>query len=163
VSRVVDTSPNFTLFVKLLPRVLLRECRGDLHKTVLIPSFYAKNEDAASALELKKTLIAYDRSLLVADPRRMEPKKFGGRGARARRQKVCLAFAMLGDILMEVLPINGSPVYCFGRLGCGLHGMTELGRMYIMTLLHIWRLLCNFGFVALTRGFAQCTGNHGVY
>jgi hypothetical protein len=51
-------------------------------------SFYAKNEDAASALELKKTLIAYDRSLLVADPRRMEPKKFGGRGARARRQKV---------------------------------------------------------------------------
>lgn len=50
-------------------------------------SFYAKNEDAASALELKKTLIAYDRSLLVADPRRMEPKKFGGRGARARRQK----------------------------------------------------------------------------
>lgn len=52
-----------------------------------IVAFYAKNEDAASALELKKTLIAYDRSLLVADPRRCEPKKFGGRGARARRQK----------------------------------------------------------------------------
>jgi hypothetical protein len=57
----------------------------------LTSSFYAKNEDAASALELKKTLIAYDRSLLVADPRRMEPKKFGGRGARSRRQKVSLA------------------------------------------------------------------------
>lgn len=55
--------------------------------TRLINRFYAKNEDAASALELKKTLIAYDRSLLVADPRRCEPKKFGGRGARARRQK----------------------------------------------------------------------------
>ncbi|ODO11603.1 hypothetical protein I350_00385 [Cryptococcus amylolentus CBS 6273] len=52
-----------------------------------IVAFYAKNEDAASAIELKKTLVAYDRSLLVADPRRMEPKKFGGRGARARRQK----------------------------------------------------------------------------
>ncbi|ORX39944.1 ribosomal protein S9 [Kockovaella imperatae] len=52
-----------------------------------IVAFYAKNEDAASALELKKTLITYDRTLLVADPRRMEPKKFGGRGARARRQK----------------------------------------------------------------------------
>jgi hypothetical protein len=38
-------------------------------------SFYAKNEDAASALELKKALIQYDRTLLVADPRRMEPKK----------------------------------------------------------------------------------------
>ncbi|KAI5454329.1 hypothetical protein QFC20_001448 [Naganishia adeliensis] len=52
-----------------------------------IVAFYAKNEDAASALELKKALIQYDRTLLVADPRRMEPKKFGGRGARARRQK----------------------------------------------------------------------------
>lgn len=40
-----------------------------------IVAFYAKNEDAASALELKKALIQYDRTLLVADPRRMEPKK----------------------------------------------------------------------------------------
>ncbi|KAJ0441868.1 putative ribosomal protein S9 [Helianthus annuus] len=31
--------------------------------------------------------ISYDRTLLVADPRRCEPKKFGGRGARARFQK----------------------------------------------------------------------------
>ena len=29
----------------------------------------------------------YDRSLLVADPRRCEPKKYGGPGARARVQK----------------------------------------------------------------------------
>jgi len=50
-------------------------------------AYYAKHYDAASALELKKELTAYDRSLLIADPRRMEPKKFGGRGARARRQK----------------------------------------------------------------------------
>jgi hypothetical protein len=27
-------------------------------------------------------LVDYDRTLLVADPRRCEPKKFGGRGAR---------------------------------------------------------------------------------
>jgi hypothetical protein len=40
-----------------------------------IVAYYAKNEDAASALELKKSLIQYDRTLLVADPRRMEPKK----------------------------------------------------------------------------------------
>ena len=38
-------------------------------------------------MELKKKLVAYDRTLLIAYPRRMEPKKFGGRGARARRQK----------------------------------------------------------------------------
>lgn len=63
-------------------------------------SFYAKNEDAASALELKKTLIAYDRTLIVADPRRMEPKKFGGRGARARRQKVRLGWCLTRPMLM---------------------------------------------------------------
>ncbi|URE05416.1 40S ribosomal protein [Musa troglodytarum] len=32
-------------------------------------------------------LVRYDRTLLVADPRRCEPKKFGGHGARARFQK----------------------------------------------------------------------------
>ncbi len=29
----------------------------------------------------------YDRSLLVADPRRMEAKKCGGKGARSKMQK----------------------------------------------------------------------------
>jgi small subunit ribosomal protein S16e len=50
-------------------------------------AYYAKYEDAAEAISLKKALVAYDRTLLIADPRRMEPKKFGGSGARARRQK----------------------------------------------------------------------------
>jgi len=31
--------------------------------------------------------MSYDRSLLVADQRRREPKKYGGPGARARYQK----------------------------------------------------------------------------
>ena len=31
-------------------------------------------------------MVAYDRTLLVADNRRCEPKKFGGPGARARYQ-----------------------------------------------------------------------------
>ncbi|CAD6584709.1 MAG: 40S ribosomal protein S16 [Cyphobasidiales sp. Tagirdzhanova-0007] len=52
-----------------------------------IVAYTAKYEDAARALELKKTLVSYDRTLLVADPRRCEPKKFGGPGARARYQK----------------------------------------------------------------------------
>ena len=38
-------------------------------------------------LGLKDALLEYDRSLLVNDSRQTEPKKFGGRGARARRQK----------------------------------------------------------------------------
>ena len=38
-------------------------------------------------LMLQDILVQFDRSLLVADPRRNEPKKFGGPGARARYQK----------------------------------------------------------------------------
>lgn len=53
-------------------------------------AYYSKYIDAYSAMELKKKLVAYDRTLLIADPRRMEPKKFGGGGARARRQKRCV-------------------------------------------------------------------------
>ncbi|RZN14818.1 MAG: 30S ribosomal protein S9 [Methanosarcinales archaeon] len=36
---------------------------------------------------LKDALLEYDRSLLVNDSRQKESKKFGGRGARAKRQK----------------------------------------------------------------------------
>jgi small subunit ribosomal protein S9 len=35
---------------------------------------------------LKKQILTYNRSLLVGDPRRKEPKKFGGPGARRRDQ-----------------------------------------------------------------------------
>lgn len=43
--------------------------------------------DEQSKNEIKNILLSYDRTLLVADPRRCEPKKFGGPGARARYQK----------------------------------------------------------------------------
>jgi len=43
--------------------------------------------DEAAKNEIKEILVNYDRTLLVADPRRCEPKKFGGPGARARHQK----------------------------------------------------------------------------
>jgi small subunit ribosomal protein S9 len=36
---------------------------------------------------LKRTFIDYDRTMIAGDPRRKEPKKFGGPGARARDQK----------------------------------------------------------------------------
>ena len=49
-----------------------------------IVAFYQKYVDEAQKKEIKDKLIHYDRSLLVADPRRCEPKKFGGQGARAR-------------------------------------------------------------------------------
>ncbi|CAD5222863.1 unnamed protein product [Bursaphelenchus okinawaensis] len=50
-------------------------------------AYYQKNVDEQSKKLLKELLVTYDRSLLVADPRRREPKKFGGPGARARYQK----------------------------------------------------------------------------
>eukprot|EP01118_Nematostelium_gracile_P001778 TRINITY_DN11846_c0_g1_i1.p1 TRINITY_DN11846_c0_g1~~TRINITY_DN11846_c0_g1_i1.p1 ORF type:complete len:145 (-),score=36.77 TRINITY_DN11846_c0_g1_i1:94-528(-) len=50
-------------------------------------AYYQKFVDEAQKKEIKEILLAYDRSLLVADPRRCEAKKFGGPGARARIQK----------------------------------------------------------------------------
>merc|ERR1711931_14890 len=50
-------------------------------------AYYQKYVDEASKKEIKDLLTSYDRSLLVADPRRCEPKKFGGPGPRARYQK----------------------------------------------------------------------------
>ncbi|KMT18899.1 hypothetical protein BVRB_2g030000 [Beta vulgaris subsp. vulgaris] len=50
-------------------------------------AYYQKFVDEQQKKEIKDILVRYDRTLLVADPRRCEPKKFGGRGARARFQK----------------------------------------------------------------------------
>jgi small subunit ribosomal protein S16e len=52
-----------------------------------IVAYYQKYVDEASKKEIKDLLVAYDRTLLVADTRRCEPKKFGGTGARSRFQK----------------------------------------------------------------------------
>jgi len=52
-----------------------------------IVAYYQKFVDEHSKNQLKQALTAYDRTLLVADNRRCEPKKFGGPGARARYQK----------------------------------------------------------------------------
>ena len=50
-------------------------------------AYYQKYFDEASKRELKELFAQYDKSLLVSDERRCEPKKFGGKGARARFQK----------------------------------------------------------------------------
>ena len=52
-----------------------------------VVAYFQKYVDEAAKRQIKELLLTYDRTLLVADPRRKEPKKFGGRGARARRQK----------------------------------------------------------------------------
>lgn len=52
-----------------------------------IVAYYQKYVDEYSKNQLKSALVQYDRTLLVADSRQCEPKKFGGPGARARYQK----------------------------------------------------------------------------
>ncbi|EWC44421.1 40S ribosomal protein S16 [Drechslerella stenobrocha 248] len=59
--------------------------RQAISKSII--AYYQKYVDEHSKNQLKAALLAYDRSLLVADNRRCEPKKFGGPGARARYQK----------------------------------------------------------------------------
>jgi hypothetical protein len=107
-SVVVDTLPRSTPSVRPLPRALYvypprflepsnmrrppsiafdaSETRTN-HSLRLQVSYYQKYVDEHSKNQLKQALVAYDRTLLVADNRRMEPKKFGGPGARARYQK----------------------------------------------------------------------------
>jgi len=43
--------------------------------------------DYSNDKELRDTFYEYDRTLVKNDPRRKEPKKYGGRGARAKKQK----------------------------------------------------------------------------
>jgi len=62
-------------------------------------AYYQKYVDEQSKKEIKDILVRYDRTLLVADPRRCEPKKFGGRGARARFQKSYRWFQSLSPFL----------------------------------------------------------------
>ena len=52
-----------------------------------IVAYYQKYVDEFTKNQLKQALVQYDRTLLVADNRRCEPKKFGGQGARSRYQK----------------------------------------------------------------------------
>ncbi|HDJ37717.1 MAG TPA: 30S ribosomal protein S9 [Methanosarcinales archaeon] len=57
--------------------------QADAARTAIAKGLLAWTNDPA----LKQAFAEYDRSLLVSDARNKEPKKFGGRGARARRQK----------------------------------------------------------------------------
>merc|ERR1712173_10590 len=52
-----------------------------------VVAYYQKYVDEHSKRILKDQFVSYDRTLMVADPRRSEAKKFGGPGARARYQK----------------------------------------------------------------------------
>ncbi len=52
-----------------------------------IVAWNQKYVDEEQKQTVRKHFMNYDKTLLVADNRRMEPKKYGGPGARARSQK----------------------------------------------------------------------------
>ena len=83
-----------------------------------VVAYVAKYEDAASALEVRKVLVAYDRTLLVADPRRCEPKKFGGNGARSVSPLVAFATTCaeysLADLVSKSLTVKACTRFRFG-------------------------------------------------
>ena len=59
--------------------------RQAIAKSVI--AYAQKYKDEQTKREMKELLSSYDKQLLVSDSRRCEPKKFGGKGARARFQK----------------------------------------------------------------------------
>lgn len=77
--------PHRTARPESNPTLQIYAIRQAIAKAIV--AFYQKYVDEASKREIKDLLMAYDRNLLVADPRRCEPKKFGGPSARARYQK----------------------------------------------------------------------------
>lgn len=122
-----------------------------------VVAYYAKYVDAFSAIELKKKLVAYDRTLLIADPRRMEPKKFGGAGARARRQKRWVrpvsaifchnecVFSVTGDRLAVVCCTFASsntaispPFLQHAMTTCNTYATIWRGGSLCMLLCHCW-------------------------
>ena len=94
-------------------------------------AYYQKFVDEHSKNQLKQALVAYDRTLLVADNRRCEPKKFGGPGARARYQvRESGTHVTLQELTWstEILPLR---VFCFWRY--------ERKRISMRWALHRWR------------------------
>jgi small subunit ribosomal protein S16e len=118
-----------------------------------VVAYYAKYVDAFSAIELKKKLVAYDRTLLIADPRRMEPKKFGGAGARARRQKRWVqsvfrvfchnecVFSVTGDWLAIVVRLHHRilhfpPILQYVMTSCDVYAAIRRSGSLCMLLCH---------------------------
>ena len=77
-------------------RIKVRVCGGGpvaqlyAARTAIAKGIVAWNQkyvDEETKDEARRDLLNYDKNLLVADYRRLEPKKYGGPGARSRKQK----------------------------------------------------------------------------
>ncbi len=92
--------PEAAREVVVTPLLLAGDIRDkvDINVKVKGGGFMSRAEAAAIAIcralvdwskssELEKSIIEFNKHLLVGDPRRTEPKKFGGPGSRRRKQK----------------------------------------------------------------------------
>jgi len=92
--------PEVARLHMLAPVQIIGELREkfDVDVTVAGGGFMSQADAAAMALArafldqqkgaaLREKMAAYNKYLLAGDPRQTEPKKFGGPGARRRRQK----------------------------------------------------------------------------
>ena len=74
----------------MFPKSMLLDKQFRRELLLTIRSLSIKHKKGRSNVKfviIIELLLQYDRTLLVADPRRCEPKKYGGSGARARCQK----------------------------------------------------------------------------
>jgi len=91
--------PELARMTIMEPLIMAKELANKVDIDVVVNGggFMAQAEAARTAIarglvewsgdeELRRAYLEYDRSLLVNDTRRKEPKKQGGRGARKRRQ-----------------------------------------------------------------------------
>ena len=84
----VDKFKNLNIKVRVTgggPVAQLYAARTAIAKGIV--AWNQKYVDEESKDEARRDLLNYDKLLLVADYRRLEPKKYGGPGARSRKQK----------------------------------------------------------------------------
>ena len=88
-----------------------------------IVAYYQKFVDEHSKNQLKQALVQYDRTLLVADNRRSEPKKFGGQSLRNGlcgekngdlANDVCVCRSRSQSQIPEILPLRVEDVWGSG-------------------------------------------------
>ncbi|HVB95314.1 MAG TPA: 30S ribosomal protein S9 [Nitrososphaerales archaeon] len=93
-------TPEVARLHMMAPVIIVGELREkyDVDVSVAGGGFMSQADAAAMAIarayidqvkgaSLKERMAAYNKYLLAGDPRQTEPKKFGGPGARRRRQK----------------------------------------------------------------------------
>lgn len=102
-----------------------------------IVAYTAKYEDAAQALELKKALVSYDRTLLVADPRRCEPKKFGGPGQFAYEMASAIECYSLCTYSPSICWCMSSPFLLFCPFYLTIHQTPSMRQRFIVIISQI--------------------------